>query len=296
MSFRGSYLIVPGLYREDLTNPVKSIEDIQGADANVRILDLEDGVGPGKKELGRQTVVEALDSWIDSACTTIVRINGLDTTDCLKDLNALFDAQSPPDAIMLPEIRSGSEIRAIAQFLDSHGSKMGIVPLVERPEAVFNVYSIATSDPRIESLVFGDYDFRKYMGISTQNKHPETLVPRYLISMAASAAGVPAIDTVYLRRDDLAGVRSEAKRALSMGFDGKLATAPKQVDPINEIFRPTDAEIRTAKKIINTFEKAGDDSGLIILDEMIIDKPVVEEQRTLLTHAREMGVDVDSIN
>jgi len=94
MDFRGSYLIVPGLYEEELDNAVKSIEDIDGTAANVRILDLEDGVGPSKKDVGRKTVVESLDSWIDDDDKTIVRINGLETSHCLEDLRALLNAPS----------------------------------------------------------------------------------------------------------------------------------------------------------------------------------------------------------
>jgi len=197
------------------------LRDIDGTAANVRIPDLEDGVGPSKKDVGRKTVVESLDSWIDDDDKTIVRINGLETSHCLEDLRALLNAPSPPDAVMVPEVKNGAELRNVAQFLDARNSSIGIVPLIERPTAVFNVHAIATADTRIKSLVFGDYDFRRYMGISTQEKHPETLLPRYLISMAASAAGVPAIDTVYLHRSDESGLRAEAKRALSMGFDGK---------------------------------------------------------------------------
>jgi citrate lyase beta subunit len=295
MSYRGSHLIVPGLYDEDLEDPVKSIEDVDSAGANVSILDLEDGVGSSNKARARTTTIESLDSWIDQTATTVIRINGLDTPECFEDMRAIANAPTLPDAVMVPEVARAEDIRTIAQYIEAHELSLGIVPLVERPSAVLNLHSIATADSRVEALVFGDYDFRRHMGISTREKHPETLVPRYAISMAASAAGVPAIDSVYLHTEDDTGLRLEAKTALSIGFDGKLATNPTQVAPINDVFTPSDAEIRTAMQLIEEFEAAGTDAGLVTVDGMIVDKPVVDEQRSVLARSRELGVDVAAV-
>jgi len=190
---------------------------------------------------------------------------------------------------MVPEVKNGAELRNVAQFLDARNSSIGIVPLIERPTAVFNVHAIATADTRIKSLVFGDYDFRRYMGISTQEKHPETLLPRYLISMAASAAGVPAIDTVYLHRSDESGLEQKQKERYR--WASMENSRPVRI----RFLQSTKCSVRQmmryelVKKIINEFESAGDGSGLITVDGMTVDKPIVDEQRTLLTHAREWG-------
>lgn len=293
MSYAGAHLIVPGLREADLTDPVKSIEDAQRADPAVTVIDLEDGVGPDMKERARETTTDLLAEWAGDGRTYAVRINGLESSHAIRDIEALVDAPAPPSAVVLPEVRSGEDVRAVSQLFEAADAEMGILPLLERPRAIFNAQDIANASPRVEALVFGSVDFRRYMGMSTMDQTPDLSLPRYVVSMAASGADVAAIDTVYLHREDMEGLRREARDAKAVGFDGKLATDVTQVEPIAEAFAPSAEEVAHAERIVSAFEDAGDDTGLITVDGTTVDKPIVDEQRALLERAREAGFEVD---
>lgn len=294
MSLRGSYLIVPGLRESDLEEPVKSLEDATETNQSVTVIDLEDGVGPASKSLARETTVQALEEWTGIDREVVVRINGLDTPYSFDDMEALRTASASPEALLVPDVQSASEIQTVDMYLEATDQGMGIVPLIERPSAIFNLFEIAHASDRIDAIVFGSVDFRRYMGMPTMARRPDIDLPRYFVSMAASAVGVPAIDTVYLHRDDLDGLRSQARSARSIGFDGKLATSVEQVPVIEEAFTPTEDEVAHAKRIVRMFEEAGTDTGLITVDGTTVDIPIVKEQKALLERAEKTGVTSDT--
>jgi citrate lyase beta subunit len=289
MSLRGSYLIVPGLREHELEDPVKSLADATDADPGVTVIDLEDGVGPALKDVARETTVRAVEDWAGTDRDVVVRINGLETPHAFDDLEALRAASGSPEALLVPDVRSADDVRTVDAYLEATGQPMGIVPLIERPSALFDLFEIAHASERIAALVFGSVDFRRYMGMPTMDPDPDPdiALPRYVVSMAASAAGVPAIDTVYLHRDDLEGLRAQAEHARAIGFDGKLATSVEQIDVIEEAFAPTEAEIAHAERVVRAFEEAGSDTGLITVDGSTVDIPIVREQRALLERAAE---------
>ena len=292
MQPKGSYLIVPGLREADLEDPVKTIEDGIRSEASAIVVDLEDGVGPTMKERARETTVEALAEWDDDR-PVFVRVNGPETPQLFDDLAALCDAPSPPSGVVLPEVRTGEDVRLVAQALEAASVPLEIIPLIERPIAVFNARSIAAASPRVAAIAFGSVDFRRYMGMPTMDANADVHLPRYLLSMAASAAGVPAIDTVYLHREDFEGLESETERVRSIGFDGKFATSVEQVPVIEAVFEPSPEEVAHAERVVEAFRDAGDDVGLIAVDGTTVDKPVVDELLALLDRARDTGMEVD---
>ncbi|WP_254525756.1 HpcH/HpaI aldolase/citrate lyase family protein [Natrinema caseinilyticum] len=286
MELRGSYHIVPGLRESALDDPVKSIEDATKANSSVTVIDLEDGVGPALKDVARDTTVQAIEEWGDLEKEIVIRINALNTPHSFKDLEAIRTASVSPRALLVPDIQSASDLQYIEKYLQATDQPMGIIPLIERPSAIFNLFEIAHASQRIEAIVFGSVDFRRYMGMPTMEQNPDIDLPRYVTSMAASAAGVPAIDTVYLHRSNLDGLRSQAENARAIGFDGKLATSVEQVPVIEETFAPTEEEIAYAERIVQAFEKAGDETGLITVDGTTVDIPIIREQRALLKRAK----------
>lgn len=278
MVIERSLLFVPG-------DDYDAIERARDSEADTVIVDLEDTVGPSNKMVARQILVELLSEWTDDDPNLNIRINGLGTPYGIPDLKTVTEAEVQPNAMILPAIRSQTDIRIIDDLLNDAGSSVAIVPLVEHPRAVFNAYKIATATPRIKALAFGSVDFQLNNGISIFDLKPEIHLPRYVVSMAASAAGIHAFDTVFLDKTDTEALQAEALEAKSMGYDGKLAIDPAQIDLINNVFSPTSTEIDRARRLVNEFEAT--EAGVISFEGIFIDRPVVDQQRALLDRSRE---------
>jgi citrate lyase subunit beta/citryl-CoA lyase len=160
-----------------------------------------------------------------------------------------------------------------------------LVALIERPEAVLSAHRIARSTPRLSGLVFGSIDFQTNMGMAVLDPETDLYVPRYVIAMAASAAGIGAIDTVMLDTGNESRLREEATTARMLGYDGKAAMTPEQAAIINEAFTPSESTVARARRLVEAFESAGEDTGLIEFEGTLVDKPVADQQRDLLAQA-----------
>lgn len=272
-----SYLFVPG-------DDVDAIESATESETDAIIIDLEDTVLAVEKESARRNVTRSVTDWTSDDPTLFVRVNGLDTEFGMADVNALIEGSGAPHAIVLPDIRSRTEIQILSDRLDAVSSSIGIVPLIERPESVFRADEIATVSRRTIALAFGSVDFRMNTGMSVLDSETDVYLPRYVVSMAASAAGCQALDTVFLDRDDATGLRAETREARRIGFDGKMAIAESQIAAIHEGFAPTDQELDRARRLLDAFEEA--DTGVIYFEGTFVDRPVVEEQRRLLERHR----------
>ena len=119
------------------------------------------------------------------------------------------------------------------------------------------------------------------------------LIPTF-VAMAAGAAGIAAYDTVVLDLDDEERLREEAVTARTLGYDGKAAVAPEQVEVINEVFTPSEEEVSRARRLIEAFESAGEGTGLVEFEGTLVDKPVVDQQRALLARARAVDGTTDA--
>lgn len=274
-----SYYFVPGNDRD-------AIAEARETAADALILDLEDSVGPDAKEAARNVTTSALDDAADRDVTHVVRINGLETRWGIDDLRALVEADESPDAVMVPEVRSPSDVRAVADRIAESGRGTGVVPLIERPEAVFEVREIAAADPAVAALAFGHGDFEYHLGTLAQAAPTDLTVPRTRVSMAASAANVPAVDTPHVERDDLDGVRRAADEARRLGFDGKMTFLPEQIDAINDCFAPSPAEVEASRRIVQAYEDAGDDAGVVYVDGEFVDEPVAAAHRERIAAER----------
>ena len=119
-----------------------------------------------------------------------------------------------------------------------------------------------------------------------RNAWEPLLYARSRVVHAAAAAGVDVIDVPYLNLNDLSGMEREARLARELGFSGKGAIHPKQIPILNRVFTPTEAEIADARKILQAFEAA--DTGLVVVDGKLIEKPVVREMRRILSIAERL--------
>lgn len=269
------------LYRSLLFVPASARERVEAAGASPAdavVLDLEDGVAPANKDTARREALDALAAW-RSDVPLGVRVNGVDTTRGVADVEALVGADAHPEFVAVPDVRGPDDVRIVADALD--GTDVEVLPLVERPSAVFAASAVAHASPRVFGLLFAAIDLQRNLGMSVLGES-DLAVPRALVSMAASDADVLAVDKPLLD-DDEELLAAEVERARALGYDGKLAVTPEQAAAINEGFLPSEAELAEARRIVEAFEAA--DAGLVEVDGTFVDKPVVDQLRDRLALA-----------
>lgn len=283
MSFERSYLFVPG---SDQANVADAIESV----ADVVIVDLEDTVSPAEKAQARRRTLSTLAEAGDADSRLAVRVNGLDTDRGIEDLRAIATAETPPDVVMVPDVRDAGEVRIVDDVLGDHDVDVAIHPLVEKPSALFDAQAIARVSERIHGLLFAAIDFQLNMGMPILDES-DLSVPRFLLSMAANGADVRAVDKPNLSAvDDADRTRREAEAAKAVGFDGKAAMNPDQAAIINDVFTPSREAVNRAKRFVEAFEATS--AGLTTVDGVAVDKPVVDQLRATLERARRAGMDV----
>ena len=275
---RRSLLFTPGDRPDMLRNAVET-----GADAIV--FDLEDAVVPERKREARQTIVEVLDDpAFDPEPEVCVRVNSVGVSAAV-DLDGLGTALGNVDAVMLPKVREPDDVRTLARLLDEHDAGVGIFVLIETAAGVLHAAEIAEVEAT-EALVFGAEDLAADLGAIRTDEGTEVLHAREHVVLAASAAGVDAIDTIHPDIDDLEGLRESTRFAMQLGFDGKLAIHPSQVEPINEAFRPDREQIEWAERVLEAKREAdAEGKGVFRLDGEMIDAPLVARAERILDRA-----------
>lgn len=265
-----------------------------GADAV--ILDLEDSISidgkPRAREVARDFLKSAIAAWAPGQPHLYVRINDVATPFWQADLAAL--ASALPHGIMLPKARSGEDVHQLSVLLDhaeekakaKPGSTRIVALVTEVAQSILQLPSFVGASNRMEAYTWGAEDLSAEIGASANREpdgswtSPYRLV-RDMMLITATAAQVPAIDTVYVDFRNKTGLALEASIACRDGFVGKLAIHPDQVPIINEAFTPSPAEIERAKAIVAAFEAAGG-AGTVGLEGKMLDRPhLVLAKRTL---------------
>ncbi|HXD64440.1 MAG TPA: CoA ester lyase [Solirubrobacteraceae bacterium] len=269
-----SYLYAPGSNRHVMAKAL-------GAGADAVILDLEDSVPPGEKRAARDqvaAVVAEAGSLRIGPRELHVRVNhGPDGPD-LDDVAAVTVRGLA--GIRLPKIGSADEVRAVAAALDAleaeAGMRAGTVRLylsIETAAAALASQELAAA-PRVARLVFGATDFLADIASPGTTEGPATALARGMLVLASRAAGIGApVDCVHTVLDDEEGLRRAAIAAREMGFYGKSVIHPRQIHVVDEVFRPSDAELAEARRILAHAEAHGE--GATALDGRLIDAAVV---------------------
>ena len=284
-----SLLFVPG-------DSEKKLAKGEGVGADILILDLEDAVAPERKSAARGLVHEYLLARPRRSGSKLwVRVNPLDTAECLLDLAAVVAAR--PDGIVQPKTRTADDVVRLARHLDQLEAASGIatgqikiLPVAtETPEAMFTLGSYAKAGPRLYGLTWGAEDLSAAVG-ALANKDAGGAwtfpyqVARALCIFAASAANVAAIDTLYANFRDSVGLRDTCAEARRDGFVGKLAIHPDQVAVINECFVPSAEEVAHARRIVELF--AGNPGvAALQLDGRMLDIPHLRQAENTLARA-----------
>jgi citrate lyase subunit beta/citryl-CoA lyase len=280
-----SLLFVPGDSERKFTRGREC-----GADA--LILDLEDSVAPPQKAAARALAAKLIDDEQRRDWSLFVRVNALDTGLTLDDLAAVV--KPGLDALLIPKTNGAADLERIGHYLDALEARanmpQGSVKLAsvatETPKAMFALGSYAPAHARLIALTWGAEDLSAALG-ATENKEPDGAwtfpyqLARAQCLIAASAAGVEAIDTLFADYRDLSGLEQDCRRSRRDGFTGRLAIHPDQIAAINRSYAPSQAEIEHARRIVAAFE-ANPGAGTLGIDGKMVDIPHLKAARKTL--------------
>ena len=247
------------------------------------VIDLEDAVIPAQKEEARAATVTALreEGW--HARSLAVRVNGMGTPWFEGDVRELAESAGDAlDTIVVPKAEAATELEQLELLLDSseaNGGRsrpLGLQALIETARGLTRVNEIAASSPRMEALIIGYADLAASLGRPPGLRHDPDRWSWALdaVVVASRAAGIQAIDGPHLQIADLDGLGAAAARARELGYDGKWALHPSQVEPLIEIFSPTAEELDAAKAILSALEEAEGEggAGAAMLDGEMVDE------------------------
>jgi citrate lyase subunit beta/citryl-CoA lyase len=274
-------LFVPG-DKERLL--LKSLE--LGTDAV--IWDVEDAVALPGKELARAAIGNALEAAPAKHVPIYVRINAFGTNLLDADLNQIV--RPGLCGVILSKAESQEQVRELDSLLSLLERANGLSEraikvncLIETCLGVLHAYAIATASPRVAGVSFGAEDFTLDLGAARTREGNEVAYARAAVAVAAGAAKILAIDTVYPDLKDEEGLANECRRARQLGFKGKFAIHPKQLETINREFSPSEGELAYAEKVVIAFRKAEEEKrGVITVDGKMIDGPIVERAKLIL--------------
>lgn len=288
MTVLRSLLFVPG-------NQPHMLSKAMGLAPDAFVPDLEDSVPAEEKAHARQVTASFLPQLAQVGPLVIPRVNALDSGLLEADLAAVVGPSIA--GVSVGKIQSAADIHRIANLLARLEGQAGLpvghvklIPWIETALAIVHAYEICTASPRIVGVAFGAEDFTHDMAIARSEDDSEVAYPRSALCVAARAADVLALDTPYFRFRDPEGLQRNALASKKIGFKGKFAIHPAQIDIINATFSPSPEEIDHARRIVAAFEaaeRAG--RGSTSLDGQVIDVPVVKRARALLEVAASMA-------
>lgn len=258
------------------------------------VFDLEDGVPIAEKQAARANIAEALALCRAHGVAAAVRVNALGSGHFIDDLLAI----AGPDLreVHVPKISGPEDVLAVeAVLLDlerRHGlpEPVAIAPTLESPKAVRLAFQIATASRRVSMLQFGSADYTAALGLGESSGEYEPFAlafARTQVVSAAAEAGIPALDTAYLKFRDLDGFREEALAARALGFEGKSCIHPSQVEIANAVFSPSESEIEKARVVLERLQRGSGETFEI--NGAFVDAPVVERARRVMERAVRLG-------
>ncbi|MTH95581.1 CoA ester lyase [Roseibium sp. RKSG952] len=271
--------------RSLLFTPADKIERLSRARASGTdwmVLDLEDGVAPVRKAPARSAVHQNLVEASPSALGRLaLRINTLRSPEGIRDVTMLLDTPVWPAMLVLPKIESPEEVLQIRTLADAQGKHPLLLVCLETAiglERAGNIFRQA--GPKILAG-YGSADHMAEVGGSMSSQ--ALAWGRGQVLNAAGSAGVPALDGVCLSLKDREAVMREARLALDMGFCGKLAIHPAQIDPINAVFTPASAEVERARAMVDASHDRG--GGAFLFAGKMVDAPVLAHAQRVLANS-----------
>lgn len=255
------------------------------------ILDLEDSVAPAKKSEARFLVRNMLRGIDFYGAERMVRINQV--PDGLADLDFIVPHQV--NLILIPKCESVKQVQQVNERIEKIRKKSGVthpiwlMPIIESALGVMKAFEIAQGE-NVVAMAIGLEDYTADLGVRRTDEGEESLFARSMIVNACKAAGIQAIDSVFSDVGDTEGLRKNALKSKSLGFEGMGCIHPRQIRVIHEAFAPDEEEIEKAQKIVSAYLEAEEKGlGVVALGTKMIDAPVVKRARRLIDQAVAMG-------
>jgi len=278
-----------------------------GLPADEVFMDLEDSVAPGAKEEARANIVQAVKEGDWTGKSVVVRVNGVYTKWCYRDvIEVAENAGQFIDCLMIPKVEHASDVKFVDELLrqieETTGldRRIGLEVQIETATGLKNIHEIAHASDRAETLIFGPADMSASLGLPTvtaglpmpgyPGDHWHHVLMTILI--AARDAGLQAIDGPYLVIRDLDGFREMATRSRALGYDGKWALHPGQIDVLNEVFAPTQEEFDKAEAMLEAYAHATDVqlTGAVMFGTEMIDEASRKMAEQLAMRGRAAGM------
>ncbi len=288
MRARRAFLYMPG---DDLHKIKKAIT----LDVDCICMDLEDGVAVNRKSLARATIRAALESLDFCRSERLVRINPVGSGLESQDLAEILPAH--PDGIVVPKVEYADQLRWVSARIKECEHEQGWTPggiiliaIVETARGIVNLAEISQADARLEALIFGAEDFAGDIGAMRTRQGWEVFYARSALITHAAGANLQAIDQVYVDFHDVDGLIQDAQQGMQMGFSGKQVIHPKQVQPVQETFTPSQEAIQAALRLMEAYarhQEAG--RGAFAIDGKMIDAPIIKAAERVIEKARAAG-------
>ncbi len=313
----------PRLQRSELAVPGSNpamFEKAAKSRADVIFLDVEDAVAPDDKEKARANIVAGLNEVDWGAKTMMVRINGLDTHYMYRDVVDIVEACPRLDMILIPKVGVPADVYAIDMLVTQietakkRSKRIGFEVLIETALGMANVEAIAQSSKRLEAMSFGVADYAAstrarttviggvnpdYGVLSDKDAQGDRTffwadqwhAAQTRMMVACRAYGLRPIDGPFGDFSDREGYLAAARRAAVLGYEGKWAIHPSQIELANEVFTPSDAEVAKAKRVVDAMQQAAKEGkGAVSLDGRLIDIASIRMAQALLDKAKAAGV------
>jgi citrate lyase subunit beta / citryl-CoA lyase len=249
------------------------------------IFDLEDAVSPNRKLEARDLIRAELEHADAFSATILIRVNGFGSPFLDDDLRAAV--RPHVYGIVLPKCNETSEVARVHETIlglekrnGMPGGGIKLFLMIETTKGLAHAHELARASSRVVALIFGAEDYCADMGIARTKIGGEIAFARSLITLAAKAEGLEAIDGVFTDFNDDVGLFEETQRIKQMGFTGKTLIHPRQIDVVHRALAPSAEQISWAEEVINTFEKAC--GGVVVVRGKMIDEPVVVQAKRIL--------------
>ena len=302
-------LFIPG-------NNKKFLDKSKSIYPDILCFDIEDSVPLSEKSIGREMISQTLKSYTHNLTIKytnnntnnkfnednntddnhspqiFVRINSFESGLYEQDLESIICDQL--DGIVIPKVNSETELEKIIVMIENLEKQRNIhktislIPSIESSQGVVNSYDIAKFNSRICSIIFGVFDYLYDMKLDYVDEGIEYSYARAKIPVDARAAGIPALDSIWQKVDDIEGLQRDAKTAKRLGYAGKSIIHPKHIEPVHKVFIPSQNEIEWAKKVIATLKQIqgqGDKRGAFKVDGKMIDAVHFKQAKLILDHS-----------
>ena len=287
MELLRSLIFVPG-------NRPNMLERALNFDTDIIMVDLEDSVPPGEKVAARHVAAEWIPKLGQMGQRVMVRVNSLDSGLTREELSAVISPQLY--GVSVGKTESEEHLREIEGILSPleiganlEAGHVRLVPWIESARAIVNVNQMAGALVRTVALAFGAEDFTNDMGIQRTDDGEEVYHARCTVAIAARAAGIASLDSPFVAFRNAEGLRRDAGVARQMGYTGKFAIHPAQIETINEVFSPNPEDVAYARRVMEAWREAEvKGRGSLSLDDKMVDVPVVKRAQNLLAMVEEM--------